>query len=112
MMTYLFLSTYTEWDKRRLSYLHYLVQEDIKLALSYHNAGFTTSSARNTSLEGGTDCKIAMPQLQSLLEDRGNVELKEKGNMLLLLLLAGLEFSMSIQILERTFQVVTLEQFG
>ena len=100
-----------EWDKRRLSYLLYLLQEDIKLARKHYKKLASMLSSL-TPCEGGMKTVAAVPHLKELLEVRRKSGMKEKASMLLLLIVASLEFGMPLSILQTTFQVITLENFG
>ena len=67
-----------EWDKRRLSYLLYLLQEDIKLARKHYKKLASMLSSL-TPCEGGMKTVAAVPHLKELLEVRRKSGMKEKA---------------------------------
>jgi len=92
-----------EWDKKRLSYLLYLVEEDILMAKKYYNKLASLDIPHSQGKIGVT------PHLRDLLEVRLMPGMKEKMNMLLLLIIAGLEFEIPIDVMRTTIEVITLE---
>ena len=101
-------------DKKRLSYLIYTIQEDIKL-IQFHSCA--NSSINRLSTTSEQTHKIEMPRkkhhpidLQSLFDHREKE--MEQCNMLLLLLLAGLEYSIPFNVMNATLEIAKITAIG
>ena len=96
--------THTDMDKRRLCYLAYTLQQDMEL-----QAKHTTTTA-HTSRSPITHTPPPLPNLESLMEQRER-EI-EQCNMLLLLLLACLEYSLPVEVMRATLETAKLTNIG
>ena len=93
-----------EMDKKRLSYLIYSVEDDMRLAHLYHdNTSATLTSDRNFASRRS-------PNLRCLFELR--IKEVEQCNMLLLLMLASLEYSIPLEVLHSTLVTAKLTAIG
>ena len=85
-------------DKRRLKYLAHALQQETELRVKY--ASSPTISHRRTPT----------PQLESLMEHRERE--MEQCNMLLLLLLAFLEYNLPLDVMRATLETAKLTNIG
>ena len=88
----------TDMDKRRLKYLAHTLQQDMELQAKY------------TSPPLPPRPPILPPRIESLLEQR-ELEI-EQCNMLLLLLLAYLEYSLPLDVMRATLETAKLTNIG
>ena len=97
-------------DKKRLSYLIYSIEDDMKVADLHHST--SSSGLSSFSESAGPDVRPhhQAPNLQSLFELREK-EL-EQCNMLLLLLLAALEYSIPSEVMLATLDTAKLTTIG
>ncbi|XP_041357106.1 uncharacterized protein LOC121374191 [Gigantopelta aegis] len=86
-----------EIDQRRLKYLAYIIQEDLVLEKTYTQKEISVFKYKKTFLE-------------DLLHDRPDE--REKCNMLLILLVASLEFQMPALLMKDTLDTAKLYRFG
>lgn len=90
-----------------MSYLLYLLQEDINMAKKYYNKLIAVGKSKSCHR------KIeVVPNVTELLEVRAMPGMKEKASMLLMLMVAALEFGLPLDILEITFDIISLESYG
>ena len=97
-------------DKKRLSYLIYSIEDDMKVATLHRNASSPTLSSFSEAAGSGLRAHPQAPNLQSLFEHRDK-EL-EQCNMLLLLLLAALEYSIPSDVMLATQDTAKLTIIG
>ena len=95
-----------EMDKRRLCYLAYTLQQDMELQAK-HAAMAHSSAARSPITHTPPP---SLPNLESLLEQRERE--MEQCNMLLLLLLAYLEYSLPVDVMRATLETAKLTNIG
>ena len=86
-----------EMDRRRLDYLAYTLQQEIKLELQYGSGNHLKQDS-------------PIPKLESLIAQRGNET--EQCNMLLLLLLASLEYNLPRDVMKATLETAKLTEIG
>ena len=100
---------YADMDKKRLTYLIYSIQDDIKLAQA---AAPSTSPGPSGHPNSASTLRVhrQVPNLQSLFEHRDR-EI-EQCNMLLLLMLAGLEYSRPSEVMLATLDTAKLTIVG
>lgn len=102
-----------DMDKKRLSYLIYTIEDDMKLA-QFHNDTVHGSSfkpaAHSPSERHTVRRTYQTPNLRSLFENRER-EI-EQCNMLLLLMLAGLEYSIPTKVMQATLETAKLTCIG
>lgn len=95
-------------DKKRLSYLIYSIEDDMKLA---HCARVSKTPPTPISHESYTLRKTRqIPNIQSLFKHREKEV--EQCNMLLLLVLAALEYSIPLEVLQATLETAKLTTIG
>ena len=105
----------TEMDKKRLLYLIHSIEDDMKLA-QHHSAttpstSFTPSTTSEEPNYSFTQRKPHQcPDLQSLFDHREHEV--EQCNMLLLLMLAGLEYSIPSKVMQTTLETAKLTSIG
>lgn len=102
-------------DKKRLSYLVYSIEDDMKLAQHSCCARDSANTSSPTSSEQphGSDVlrkSHQTPNLLSLFEHRERGT--EQCNMLLLLMLARLEYSIPLEVLQATLETAKLATIG
>ena len=95
-----------EMDKHRLCYLAYTLQQDMELQAK-HTAMAHSSPARSPITHTPLP---SLPNLESLLEQRERE--MEQCNMLLLLLLACLEYSLPVDVMRATLETAKLTTIG
>lgn len=105
-VTILLLSLYTDMDKKRLSYLIHSIGEDMKLAQDHLAAVSSTAHKQSNSFTE----EQRSPALQSLFDHREKEV--EQCNMLLLLMLAGLEYSIPSKVMQTTLETAKLTSIG
>lgn len=93
-------------DKKRLSYLVYSIEDDMKLAQLYHCARVAKTSPISDEHRYTLGKARQIPNIQSLFKHRENEV--EQCNMLLLLVLAALEYSIPIDVLQATLETAKL----
>lgn len=81
-----------EMDKRRLSYLAYTIHQELQLQWRYTNHTFLP------------------PNLEALIKEREDE--REQCNMLLLLLMAWLEYDLPISLMRATLETAKLNSIG
>lgn len=101
-------------DKKRLSYLIHTMAEDIRLAqsggsVSFHNS-YTATTHECTDISEEVSINSITPNLQSLFDHREDK--MEQCNMLLLLLLAWMEYSLPVQLMHATLETAKLTCIG
>ena len=92
-------------DKRRLCYLAYTLQQDMELQAKH--TAMAHSSAQSPITHSPPP---SLPNLESLLEQKERE--MEQCNMLLLLLLACLEYSLPINVMRATLETAKLTSIG
>lgn len=85
-------------DKQRLAYLAYTLQAEMQLQL------------KNTFQQHTNAFPLVIPDLQSLMEQRCNET--EQCNMLLLLVLAFLEYELPVDVMKATLVTAKLTVIG
>ena len=87
-----------DMDKRRLMYLAYSLQEEIQL------------QQQNQSQQHTNISTLVLPDLELLIEQRHNET--EQSNMLLLLMLAYMEYDLPLNVMKATLETAKLIVIG
>ncbi len=98
-----------DMDKRRLCYLAYTLQQDMELQAK-HTAAMAPTSSSRSPLPRTPPPPLPLPNLESLLEQRERE--MEQCNMLLLLLLACLDYSLPTDVMKATLETAKLTSIG
>ncbi len=96
-------------DKKKLAYLIHSIGDDIKLAQE-HLASVPSTHSTDIQEPNTFTEKHQSPALQSLFDHRE--EEVEQCNMLLLLMLAGLEYSIPSKVMRTTLETAKLTSIG
>lgn len=102
-------------DKKRLSYLIYSIEDDMILSQLHRDITPNTSPTHSTSSKQPSEsCTLRSthqtPHLQSLFEHREKE--MEQCNMLLLLMLAALEYSIPSDVMHATLETAKIITIG
>ena len=100
-------------DKKRLSYLIHSIEDDMKLAQSYQSVSHRILHTASTPVKKPKDDSRKLhpsPDLQSLFDHRE--EEVEQCNMLLLLMLSALEYSIPPEVMRTTLETAKLISIG
>lgn len=108
----LFLWLTTEMDKKRLSYLIHSIEDDMKLTQHYQSITHSTLHVPASTAREPSDLRKIhpSPDLQSLFDHRE--EEVEQCNMLLLLMLSALEYSIPPKVMRTTLETAKLTSIG
>lgn len=98
---HVYMHVHADMDKLRLSYLAYTLQQDMEL-----KAKHTSSPAHSHAIQSSP----RLPRLESLMERREREV--EQCNMLLLLLLAFLEYGLPVNVMKTTLETAKLTNIG
>ena len=97
-------------DKKRLSYLVYSIEDDMRLAQLHRSALATPGPLEQPNEDYVLRKANQTPNIHSLFQRREK-EL-EQCNMLLLLMLAALEYSIPLKVLQATLETAKLATVG
>ena len=89
-----------DMDKRRLTYLAYSLQEEMQLQQQNQSQQHTCTNMPT----------MVIPDLELLIEQRHNET--EQSNMLLLLLLAYMEYDLPLEVMKATLETAKLTIIG